>query len=113
MKVFMSYRREDSRGHADHLYCDLRRRFGRRSVFRDLDSIEPGDDFEEVLRAALARCNAVVVVIGKGWLDLRNKQGKRRLDDPTDLVLMEVRAALKRHIAVIPVLVNEATMPPE
>lgn len=113
MKVFMSYRREDSRGHADHLYCDLRRRFGRRSVFRDLDSIEPGDDFEGVLRAALARCNAVLVVIGKGWLDIRNKQGKRRLDDPADLVLMEVRAALKRHVRVIPILVNEATMPAE
>ncbi len=113
MKVFMSYRREDSRGHADHLYDNLRRRFGPRSIFRDLDSIEPGDDFEDVLRAALARCDAVVVVIGKDWLEIRDAQGNRRLDDPTDFVRMEVRAALKRNIPVIPVLVNEATMPTE
>jgi hypothetical protein len=37
--------------------------------------------------------------------------GRRRLDDPDDLVVLELRAALARAIADIPVLVDGAKAP--
>jgi hypothetical protein len=41
-RIFISYRRGDSRGSAGRLYDDLEERFGKDVVFRDLDTIEPG-----------------------------------------------------------------------
>ena len=43
-----------------------------------------------------------------GWLDATGDKGERRLEDPNDFVPMEIAAALKRDIAVIPVLVRGA-----
>jgi len=37
--------------------------------------------------------------------------GMRRLDDPLDFVRMEIEAAIERDIPIIPLLVNNATMP--
>jgi TIR domain len=47
--VFISYRREDSRGSAGRIYDRLARRLGRDAVFFDVDNIPPGMDFVEVL----------------------------------------------------------------
>ena len=44
--VFISYRREDTAGHAGRLYDRLVQRLGEDSIFMDLE-IEPGDDFVE------------------------------------------------------------------
>jgi hypothetical protein len=49
-------------------------------------------------------------VIGKNWIDAHDVRGKRRLDDKNDFVRLEVESALKRDIAVIPLLVDGATM---
>ncbi len=45
MEVFISYRREDSSGHAGWLREGLAERLGRDRVFMDIDTIEPGVDF--------------------------------------------------------------------
>ena len=51
--------------------------------------------------------------IGPGWLSTTDRDGNRRLDDPGDWVRLEVEAALRRpEVAVVPVLVNGAEMPP-
>jgi hypothetical protein len=77
----------------------------------DVDAIEPGLDFVDVLHHTVASCDAVVVVIGKNWLTATDERGRRRLDDPEDLVRVELAAALDRKIRVIPVLVGGARMP--
>jgi Predicted solute binding protein len=77
----------------------------------DVDSIEPGRDFRQVLNEKLASCDMMLVIIGKGWLSATNPAGKRRLDDPRDFVRQEVAAALKRNISVTPVLVQGASIP--
>lgn len=109
--IFISYRRDDSRGTAGRLYDDLRDHFGKGRVFRDLDAIKPGADYAVAIDEFLDSCEAVVIVIGNQWLDIRNDEGRRRLTEPSDLVRQEVAAALNTGKPVIPVLVEEAQMP--
>jgi predicted ATPase len=112
-RVFLSYRREDAAGHAGRLTDHLLDRFGQGSVFVDVDSIEAGADFTAEIERAIAGSDAVLVVIGPGWLDARTPSGVRRLDEPADFVRREVEAALSSEVRVIPVLVGGAEMPAE
>ncbi|MGH9280688.1 MAG: TIR domain-containing protein [Acidimicrobiales bacterium] len=109
--IFISYRRDDSRGSAGRLYDDLIDRFGSDRVFRDLDDIQPGADYREMIARLIESCDAVLVVIGNQWLDVRDASGQRRLDDPEDLVRQELSAALQASKTVIPVLVEDAVLP--
>jgi hypothetical protein len=70
-------------------------------VFKDLDSIEPGDDFAEVITVAVQSCAVLLAVIGARWLAAAGPDG-RRLDDPGDFVRLEIEAALARGVRVIP-----------
>jgi hypothetical protein len=110
-KVFVSYRREDAQGEAGHLLADLRRRFGEAQVFMDIAAIGPGEDFGLAIERAMADCSVVLVVIGRSWVDVRDAQGARRLDNPSDWVRLEVESALNGDRKVIPVLVQGASMP--
>lgn len=110
-KVFISYRRDDSKAEAGRIYDHLAKHYGRRKLFMDVDTIEPGSDFFDVLDRAVSECDVLVAVIGPSWLSSHNGEGKRRLDDPEDLVRAEIAAALQRNIRVVPVLVDGATMP--
>ena len=109
--IFISYRREDTEGHAGRLFEDLRDRFGKEAVFMDVAGIEPGRDFRRVIEQQVASCGVLLAMIGKNWLSVVDKDGKRRLDDPYDFVRLETASALKRDIPVVPVLVHDATMP--
>lgn len=108
--IFISYRREDSEGHAGRLYEDLAERFGKDAVFFDVSAIEPGQDFRHAIDANVARCGVLLAVIGTRWLEAGGA-GSRRIDDPADFVRLEIASALKRKIPVVPVLVQAAKMP--
>lgn len=103
-RVFISYRREDSGYPAGWLFDQLAASLGADRVFKDADSIEPVDDFAEVISDAVSSC-AVLAVIGDRWLAAADEDG-RRLDDPGDFVRLEIEAALTRGVRVIPVLVG-------
>lgn len=109
--VFISYRRADSDYPAGWLFERLAEHFGRARVFKDVDSLQPGDDFAEVITIAVSSCLALVAVIGEQWLTVTDEHGRRRLDNPEDFVRLEIEAALTRGVRVIPVLVNGAAMP--
>jgi hypothetical protein len=106
--IFLSYRREDAAPYARLLQHQFRERLPDVPVFMDLDSIEAGLDFAEVIREAVDSCAVLVALIGRQWATLADEQGRRRLDDPDDLVRFEVQAALERGVRVIPVLVDGA-----
>ena len=108
--VFISYRRDDSAGFAGRLADALEQRLGAGAVFRDVDDIQPGADFEAVIARGLDQVRAVLVVIGPGWLDAA-VDGQRRLDRADDFVRREVEQALASGKPVVPVLVGGATMP--
>jgi len=108
--IFISYRHEDSAGHAGRLFDALRGHFAGR-LFRDIDNLQPGVDFLAVIEKAVGSCKVLIVLIGHEWLTVRDSAGHRRLDDPADFIRLEVEAALAREIRVIPVLVQGAPMP--
>ena len=109
--IFISYRRDDSAGHAGRLFDRLKEYFGKDRVFMDVTGIEPGVDFVEAIDQAVGSCDVLLVVIGKEWLDCTDAAGHRRLDDPNDFVRLETGTALRRKVRVVPVLVQNAAMP--
>jgi hypothetical protein len=111
LRVFVSYRHEDVPAYSGRLADRLVSRFGEDGVFLDIDAIDPGLDFRVVLREAIEACDIVLVVIGPGWVEAREPDGSRRLDQPNDYVRLEIQAALDRDIRIIPVLVEGAQMP--
>jgi formylglycine-generating enzyme required for sulfatase activity len=110
-RIFISYRRQDTTQIAGKLFDRLAERFGRDSVFMDIDAIPPGVDFVEVLTKQIAACKVMLAVIGSNWLTASDNAGKRRLDNRNDFVRLEIEAALRRNIPVLPVLVGSAPMP--
>jgi len=110
--VFISYRRTDSDVAAGRLADDLSEIFGAGRVFRDIDSLEAGEDFPRALERALDSCTVVIALIGPRWSSVVSDTGQRRLDDPKDWVRLEIARALQRDIRVIPVLLS-TTMPKE
>ena len=109
--IFISYRREDTEGHAGRLFDDLQERFGKGSVFIDVTSIALGTDFREAIDTSVSTCSVLLAMIGNRWLEVKNDAGVRRIDDPADFVRLETASALKRKIPVVPVLVHGARMP--
>src|SRR5262245_23176822 len=110
MKVFISYRREDSAGHAGRLHDSLQSHFGADNVFMDLSDIDSGSNFVDVIQTAIKSSDVVLAVIGKQWLTC-SSGGTRRLDLPNDFVRTEIGMALEHARPVIPVLVQGAGMP--
>jgi TIR domain len=111
VQIFLSYRRGDVGGYAGRLSDALRQRLGARSVFQDVTAIAPGQDYTAAIDRALDGCDAVLVVIGPGWLTAATPQGTPRLFQADDYVRLEVSRALHRNVPVIPVLVGGAGLP--
>ena len=109
--IFVSYRREQSSDIAGRLSDRLADRFGEEQVFIDVNTIKPGVDFAEEISRAVAACKVLLAVIGPNWLTATDERGRRRLDDPDDIVRLEIEAALARNVRVIPILVAGAVMP--
>jgi hypothetical protein len=110
--VFINYRAADSRSYGALLYTALVHRFGKDDVFLDCESIPAGTDFIEELLDRVRSARVVLAVIGPGWLNATNSDtGGRRIDDPTDWILLELAVAFTHGIRVIPVLTDGATLP--
>jgi hypothetical protein len=112
-RIFISYRRDDSGGQTGHLFDDLKERFGENEIFRDLEDLDPGVEYPEALNKALTDCEVMLAMIGARWSTIAEPRG-RRIDQPDDVVRMEVAKALGRKgVCVIPVLVGGAKLPLE
>jgi len=110
-KLFISYRRGDARGIAGRLSDTLGAYFGDDRVFRDIESIEGGADFGNVIEKSLQTADAVIVLIGPDWVTLKDDNGQRRIDDDEDWVAQEIAVAMQLKKPVFPVLVENASMP--
>jgi hypothetical protein len=111
VRVFVSYRRSDVGGHAGRLSDALVARLGHENVFHDVSAIAAGRDFTVEIDAALASSDAVLAVIGPGWLSAATPDGRRRLSQPDDFVRRELVQALGTKLPVVPVLVGGAELP--
>lgn len=90
---------------------DLGARFGTTKVFMDVDAIQVGRDFRKAIHENVGECSILLAIIGSEWVDARSADGVRRLDSDSDYVRLEIAAALRRDIPVVPVLVRGAHMP--
>jgi hypothetical protein len=107
--IFISYRRGDTTAYAMLLEDALGNHFGKQNVFRDIGSIEPGVDFVTAIERALETCAVMLVVIGRDW---ETKLMEHEQPGHEDYMRrLEVATALKRNVRVIPLLVEEASMP--
>jgi TIR domain len=111
IRVFLSYRREDASGHAGRLYDLLAARYGPERVFMDIDAIPLGSEFGETINRAVASCDVLIALIGRGWLHATDPAGNRRLDDPDDFVRREIESALAQGVVVVPASVQGAEIP--
>ena len=112
IKIFLSYRRDDTAGHAVHLREDLTERYGEGNVFMDI-GMKPGVPWQDEIERKIGSCDAFVALIGPRWLTAADSKGRRRLDDPKDHLRREIEAAVWREVPLIPVLVEDAEMPTE
>ena len=113
LTVFICYRRDDSAGYAGRLCDRLVKALGRDRVFRDADGLQPGDNFLQSIRERIAAADVLFVLIGSRWLAATDRDGYRRLDDPHDLVRLEIELGLERKKRVIPIILPGAVMPTE
>jgi formylglycine-generating enzyme required for sulfatase activity len=111
MDVLISYRRDDDPHAVDRLCAALKESLAPSEVFLDIDNVPIGIDFEEYLKAQVSRCRVLLAIIGPRWLQIRSENGERRLDDPHDFVRIEIQAALDRNIPLVPVLLDNTSMP--
>jgi hypothetical protein len=121
-RIFLNYRREDASGHVGRLRDALRYGppgepgFTDDQIFMDIDTIEPGVDFRDAIREAVAVSDVFLSVIGTNWLAAVDSKGRRRLADPADFVRVEIHSALERaaehdDVRIVPTRVNGAEMP--
>ena len=98
--IFISYRRDDSEGEAGRLSDDLAQTFQEESVFMDVNAIQPGRDFRKAIDDCIHECSVLLAIVGREWLESKDALGRRRLDDETDFVRLEIASALRRDIPV-------------
>lgn len=111
-KIFISYRRSDSKDIAGRIYDRLVGRFGEDSVFYDKKNVPYGIDYRKWLKNEVQSCQVLIAIIGSQWLDAQDQNQKRRIDSENDWVRIEIESALAREdIPVIPLLVNGAKLP--
>jgi hypothetical protein len=108
-KIALSYRRADSDAITGRIFDRLQARYGRQSIFRDIDNIPVGVDFRAHINAVLDDSDMVLVIVGPRWTSGRGTQS--RLGNPADPVRIEVETALRKGTPVIPVLVGSTGMP--
>lgn len=113
-KIFLSYRRADSADIAGRIYDRLEAHFGAQQIFIDIDTIPFGVDFRQHIEASIQTCDVFLAIIGDRWLarsESPEATPRTRLDDPEDFVRLELEAALRFNVRVIPVLTGTAVMP--
>src|SRR5215468_3863630 len=111
--VFISYRHSDAKEYAKHIYSSVAKQFPNIALFLDVESIEPGSNFDLTIRRTMARCGVLIALIGPEWLKATDAAGRSRLRDPKDYVRLEILEALRRRIPIVPVLLPGAAMPSE
>jgi hypothetical protein len=116
LSIFVSYRREDT-GEAARELADalqkIKTAYYEYTPFIDVQGITGGSDWRKAIEQRLESTDALIALIGKDWLSVRDQYGRRRIDDPEDVVRYELGVALERGIVVLPCLGPSVSMPPK
>ena len=110
-RIFISYRTNDSWAAAKLIHQRLVPWFGAERVFLDVERVQAGDTWREVLALQLTQADIVLAIIGSQWIKAIDNTGQRRLDKHDDVVRWEIAEALAKGKRVIPVLIDDAPLP--
>jgi hypothetical protein len=114
LRIFISYRRSDSQAAARQLASALAARFGEANVFFDTTSLAVGMSWEAEIGERVSAADIVLAIIGRDWLATADERGHRLQLDPhaEDVLRVELETAVRGRAHVVPVLVDDAEMPP-
>jgi hypothetical protein len=111
-KLFISYRRADSRHIAGRIYDRLTQEFEPDKVFFDVDRIPIGVDFREYIVSAIEESAVVLAVIGPSWV---NKEWTSTLrlfgSHEPDFVRVELEEALRANAKIMPITIDDTQVP--
>jgi hypothetical protein len=110
-QIFISYRRKEASAYALLLRKELGEVFGENAIFQDIHSLHFGIDFRKEITEAVASCKVLIAVIGPQWQDRLDEKKSQPLEASDDVLRLEIAAALKRGIPVVPLLLPGATTP--
>ena len=110
-QIFISYRRKETSAYALLLRKELGEVFGENAIFQDIHSLHFGIDFRKEITEAVASCKVLIAVIGPQWQDRLDEKKSQPLEASDDVLRLEIAAALKRGIPVVPLLLPGATTP--
>jgi pterin-4a-carbinolamine dehydratase len=108
--AFISYRRQDGSAAARWIARSISDTFGPDSVFIDTEAIRVGYNWPSRINDALEEADVLIVVIGRSWLTISDKHG-RRLTRKNDWVRNEIEHAISRDIPILPLLISGAKPP--
>jgi hypothetical protein len=115
-RAFINYREHDTGRTAFRLFDELERYLVEGQVFVDRKGIRGGEPWKGVLRSEVQNCTVMLVLIGKKWLTIRDRQsGKRRIDMQEDWVRNEIESMRDPNRAksdsVLPIAVGNSGAP--
>jgi hypothetical protein len=111
-KVFISYRRSDTKQMAGRVYERLSDEFSEQEIFFDIDTIPMGVNFREHISEAILESAVLLLLIGDKWL----RPGPMRwfaTRSAEDFVYTEIELSLEYGLPILPLLVDDAEMPKE
>lgn len=111
--IFISYRVKDTQVATGRLIDALKLHISENQIFMDIDKIEPGLDFTQVISKYLNSSEIMLAIIGPDWMAYNAEKQTYRINDNNDWVRKEIATALQRNIRVIPILIDGGTMPEE
>lgn len=112
--IFLSYRSEDSPEEIARIRESLYRysqNTNQNAHLTCATDIAAGEDFHKNLTDTIRNSEALLVIIGKNWLNAKNNNGMERLQDPTDVVRTEIESAFVFEVPVLPVLIEGTMLP--
>ncbi len=110
--IFISYRRSDSASEAGRLYLSISKSYSKDSVFMDTSSIEPGTEWPQKITNSLESATVIILIIGPEWIRAADEFGCRKIDNEDDWIRREIEYGIANNKKILPVLVNQAKMPP-
>ena len=93
------------------IYQEFAAQIGKQNLFYDVEAIQLGDNFADIIEERVNSCDVLMAIIGPKWLTISDDQGRRRIGLPDDYVHHEIATALSYKIRTIPVVVSGAKIP--
>jgi hypothetical protein len=115
LRVFISYRRDDTWAAAQLLYDRLAKSFGSENIFLDARNLQPGMNWLQEIKTYRDSCGVLLALIGPRWMSTTRTRAQEAhwqasdAEPAEDYVRFELEYALRRDsgIRVIPILVGE------